>query len=222
MEEKIKLATQVLVLLGALIGLIQIMKAGSVSTKRKKAEQTATQLPGSFDHLIELIGIYGAMLMPLLYMVAFMGLISLMSTCSTSSSSSTAKLGQKSTEISNDLDHASLSTDEKRILKRIEAASGIHDIADRDRLMTQAVSEALRAKSHRVAIKAALEISKIASQDDALESTMSAALQAGDHDSALRAARAIKAVSKHDAALAHIFKSLDLPSSPTSVTSQGK
>lgn len=193
MEETIRLATQVVILLTAVVGLYKVVIANPGGKAESKKQSTAFSKDGPFDFMFSMIGIYGGVLVPMLFMFGLIWLINAMST----SSSPKAQVGRLQAE-STTVEASRLPPNEKNLFHQYEVALSISSSTDRDVAFTQIVRSSLREKAYAVSVAAAMGITASHKRDEALSYIAESAAKSGEGATAAKAVAAISSKPARD------------------------
>jgi hypothetical protein len=194
MEEIVKLATQVVLLLTAVVGLFKLAKTAPPSGEAPKQSKPAGK-DGPFDFMFSMLGIYGGIFVPLLFMLGIMWLINTLS----GALASKPPQPQVATEAIS-LDQGHRTPVESQLSVQFAVASSIANTSERDAALLQIVQVGIREKSYGVTLNSALKISSTLVRDQALAEVAEAAVQAGEGATAAQAIARINAFHSRDQA----------------------
>jgi hypothetical protein len=172
MDSRISLATQVLILLTAVVGLYKVIKerrSPSTSTSEQAAPaRSRGGKGGTWEFVREFGGIYAAVLVPLLAMVAFSGLLHLMQ-----SFEAKPAPAQRTT-----FDRSNLNDAGRAAYTMTQVALSVAEVNDRQELLSLSTTVAIEAGALNVAELAASGMEPSA-KDEALLRVIRACIQSG-------------------------------------------
>lgn len=202
MNQYIKLATEIVILATAIVGLYKVIKIKHKAipqppdSSKKKDSSTFSLVKGFFE-------IYGAMLVPIVFMIAFAFLMKVYSTVL--SSGTTKPIIRPPLA---DVDKSKIPSEALSALYMLEAADLVESLNLRDELLKRTIRQSISLRAPEIALVAADRISNLSEKDKELLLIMRASMASGTKESAISAISAMSSIKNKTIAVKEFIEYL--------------